>query len=175
MLTPYLRDRSGDADSLRNTITSLNKDKSDLTARISSLESTISSLQTDAGLLKEARVENQRLEEESREQRSVIDAQSAQLIDLQKLQAELDSVKLDLETTSQKAKTGDEDVERLMEDVKKLTKEMKAKEAAVKSQTEDLENRLNRQRDREGGLEAEVARLKQVSVTHWRRQVSTCN
>jgi chromosome segregation ATPase len=160
---PLTLSSSAELASLRETITSLTTENATLVNRLTTLENTISTLRTDAGLLIEARAENARLEEESRELRSQLEVQGTKLAGFERIKEDMDAVRAESEDAASRAIKSEGEVERLEKEVERLKKEVDEKDEAVKNQTEELETRLTRQREREGGLEAEVARLKQVN------------
>ncbi len=149
---------------LKGTIDRVTLERVAATQRVTALESTVSSLQTDVGLLAEARTHLARLEEENRGLQTRLESTEARLAELDELRTARDRATAQVAELEEDKAAQDRRVQELVGQVDKARAELEEKDVAAKAQVDEVESRLARQRDREGGLEAEVIRLKQVGL-----------
>ena len=141
---------------LQETVSLLIKERTDLQGQVVELQRQLGSAKGDTQLLAEGRVLITKLEEDKRELESKLEDAKGAASEVERLEGEV-------------RKLGDES-DGLRKESSRLVRSLeegqtKAAEARRKDLEAmgELEKSVNRARERESGLEAEVARLRQVS------------
>lgn len=140
----------------------LRETNADLTNRLIAMETELDGLRTDSGLLSEARGVVSTLEKERAGLEERLRGQQSQLDKGEGLRNELGQVKLDLAGATERADKAETTLESLRKDLKRAEKRIVEAEEKGQTDLKEIQSRLDRQREREGGLEGEIARLKQA-------------
>lgn len=154
------RRESDSITNLQQTVTLLNAERKDLQTTIESLKEELTSAKADSKLLVEARAVTARLEEEKRQLAAEVEAGEKRADEAAEAQDLLEKTRSELEASKKET----EEAIVAKEGLEAEKEELEGKEG---DRVKELEKNLERAREREGVLEAEVGRLKQVSWWVW--------
>lgn len=141
----------------------IQKDREDLQAQLQTISRLNSSLQTDSGLLNEARALTSKLETDNELLEEKVQGLLALEEELSHLKSKRDEEQNQHQEAKDEAEKQRQELSNLRDELEK--EKIKLSEAKMEGDKmiKDLEARLERQREREGGLESELTKLKQVS------------
>lgn len=141
---------------LQETVSLLIAERTDLQSQLAAVTASLHAAKADSGLLAEGRALIGTLEGEKADLETRLDEASRRADRVEGLEKELG------EAQKQAESAGAEN-ERLDGEVKRLQKENEEAGKKLQEKVEELEKGLERSREREGGLEAELRRLRSVS------------
>lgn len=140
---------------LQETVSLLLNERSELQSQLSSLRSEFETAQGDTKLLEQGRELIKDLEEEKR-------SLEFQLNEAQDKAARIEGLERQVKSTENELEGVKKTKEYLQEEKERLESELVVQRDAEKERVVELEKAIERSREREGGLEAEIRRLRQV-------------